>query len=330
MTRAPDAAGISKGAARKRSPEIAALPSWLACCIPPWLRGPQDRGEAAEAPTAIPAAGWLDVAIRTVRSTVHDDVSTIAAGVTFYAMLAFIPALSAAAAAYELFARPVTALHQATALQGVAPNEAVTLIAAELERLGERPTGQLTWILGVGVVAMVGSLNAAMMALLRGLNVAYGEEERRSFLHRHLVAAAFAGGLVLLLPLTFGSLLVGRGVAGATSLSPMVVGALRFSFLALVAGTSLALLYRYAPCRQLARWRWVTPGGLLAALLWLACSSALTVYLTQFAQYQRTYGLLGAFMAVMVWLWAAVAVTMLGAELNAELEAQTERETAES
>jgi membrane protein len=106
------------------------------------------------------------------------------------------------------------------------------------------------------------------------------------------------------------------------------VSVTRFAFLTGVTGVSLALLYRYGPCRRVSAWRWVTPGGLLAAVMWLGSSSALTVYLAAVARYQDRYGLLGALMAVMVWMWLASLATLVGAELNAQLEAQTTKDTA--
>jgi membrane protein len=285
-------------------------------------------GADAEAPSAIPAAGWVDIAVRTLRSVIRHHVGTLAAGITFYAMLAFIPALTAAAALYGLFADAPSGLRQASALDGIVPSDALRLIAGELARVGAVPHQQLGWTAVVGLVAAVGSLNAGMMALLTGLNVAYEEEECRSFWRRGLTAAAFTAGVVLLIPLTFASLLVGRGLVGDIYLSALAVRACRFGFLGLVATGGLALAYRYGPCRRLPRWRWVTPGGVLAALVWLATSSAVSFYLAHFAHYERTYGALGAVLAVMVWLWTASTVVLLGAELNAQIERQTDRDTA--
>ncbi len=130
-------------------------------------------------------------------------------------------------------------------------------------------------------------------------------------------------------PITFASLLLGRGLAADTSVPTMAAHVCRFAFLALETTAGLALLYRYGPSRRRPRWRWVTPGGLLAALVWLASSSALSFYLAHFAHYERTYGVLGAVLAVMVWLWTAALVVLLGAELNAQIEAQTDQDTTD-
>jgi membrane protein len=158
--------------------------------------------------------------------------------------------------------------------------------------------------------------------------VAYEESECRPLLQRGLLVAAFTLGVLVLAPVTLASLLVGRSLAADLPVPDLVVQACRFAFLALETTLALALLYRYGPCRRLARWRWVTPGGLLAALVWLASSSALSFYLAHVAHYERTYGVLGAVLAVMGWLWTAAMVVLLGAELNAQAERQTNRDTA--
>jgi membrane protein len=287
-----------------------------------------ERGADADAPTAIPLGGWRDIVLRTVAAATRHEVLTVAAGITFYGMLAFIPALSAAASLYGLFSDAPAGMRQAGALDGVVPDEALKLILAELSRIAAKPQSQLAWTAGVALVGAVGSANAGMMALLSGLNVAYEEEECRSLVHRSVVAACFTAGLVLLVPLTFASLLDGRSLVAELALADLAVRACRFCFLAVMATGALALVYRYGPCRKLAKWRWVTPGGLLAAVVWLASSSAVSFYLAHFAHYERTYGVLGAVLAVMVWLWTAATVVLLGAELNAQIESQTERETA--
>jgi len=309
--------------------EAARLPPWLSRWAPRWVLRSRERGEDADAPTAIPAAGWVDIAIRTIRAAAQHEVPTIAAGVTFFAMLGFIPALSAAAALYGLFGGAPEGLRQATALEGVVPRDALALINAELHRAALTSRSQQVWTASGGLIAAVCSVNAGVTALFGGLNVAYGEKECRSFLRRGLTAAVFTAGVVALVPLTFASLLVGRGIVGHLYLSQEAVRPIRFCFLALMAAASLAMIYRYGPCRDLARWRWVTPGGLLAAVSWLVCSSAITFYFAHFAHYQQTYGVMGALLAVMVWLWTANTVVLLGAELNAQVEAQTDQDTRE-
>lgn len=286
------------------------------------------RGEDAAAPTAIPLRGWGDIAWRTLSAVMRHEAPTIAAGIGFYGLLAFIPALSAAASIYVLVADAPAGAWQASVLDGVVPDAALKLILAELSRLSAEPVAEQLWIAAGSLLAVVGSVNAAVMALLFGLNVAYEECERRSFLRRGLVAAGFTAGVLVLAPITFAALILGRGLAADTALPPIVVQACRFAFLALETMAALALLYRYGPCRRLARWRWVTPGGVFAAVVWLASWSALSFYLAHFAHYERTYGVLGAVLAVMAWLWTAAVVVLLGAEINAQTEVQTERDTA--
>lgn len=288
--------------------------------------GPR-TGDDAVAPTAIPLAGWRDIAVRTALAAMRHEAPTIAASIGFYGLLAFIPALSAAASLYVLFADAPAGARQLSALFGVAPDAALELAVAELRRLSAQSADERFWIAAGSTVAVIGSVNAAVMALLFGLNVAYEEEEGRSFLKRSLIAAGFTAGILVLAPSTFAALLVGRSLAGSMPAPAMAQSALRLAFLAVEITVALAILYRYGPCRRLARWRWVTPGGVLAAVVWLASSSALSFYLVHFAHYERTYGVLGAVLAVMAWLWTGAVVVLLGAELNAQVEAQTERDT---
>lgn len=309
----------------KRS-EIAPLPAWLLRWAPQWSRR-RDRGARADHPAAIPPAGWLDIGVRTARAAAAHDLITTAAGVTFFAMLAFIPALSAAAALYGLWAGASTGLRQASALEGIVPTDALALIDAELRRAAQTPRPQLFWTSVVGLIAAIGSVNAAVTALMSGLNRVYEEEECRGFWRKGLTAGLFTAGVATLVPLTFTSLLIGRGMADHVILSAEILGACRFVFLAFIATASLALIYRYGPCRDLARWRWVTPGGIFASLCWMVGSSAVTHYLAHFAHYRQTYGIMGAMLAVMVWLFTASAVALLGAEVNAQVETQTDRET---
>jgi membrane protein len=285
------------------------------------------HGRDARAPTAIPWKGWVEIAGRTASAVLAHRASTAAAAISFYAMLAFIPALTCAAAAYGLLNHTEAVLPQALALDGLVPPDALALIEAEVRRVSKIPSSNLGWIAAVAFVATVGSVNAAIEALVAALNVANGEEECRPFLRRTLTVACFSATLLLAAPAVFAALLIGRGLARDLDMAPLVVWVCRFAFLAAVATAGLAALYRYGPCREVAKWRWVTPGGLVAAVTWLVSSAAVSLYLAWFGRYQQNYGILGAVLAVLGWLWMASGVIIVGAELNAQVERQTDRDT---
>ena len=285
------------------------------------------HGRDARAPTAIPWRGWLEIATRTASAVRAHRATTAAAAITFYAMLAFIPALTGAAALYALLHPAEAVIPQALALDGIIPPDALALVEAEVRRVSRIPPQDLGWIAAIAFLATVGSVNAAIEALVAALNVANGEEECRPFFRRSLVVAAFTAALLVAAPAVFGALLIGRGLARDLNMAAPLVWLCRFAFLAAVASAGLAALYRYGPCREVAKWRWVTPGGLVAAITWLLTSAAVSLYLSWFARYQENYGILGAVLAVLGWLWLASGVIIVGAELNAQVERQTDRDT---
>jgi membrane protein len=94
----------------------------------------------------------------------------------------------------------------------------------------------------------------------------------------------------------------------------------------LVVAVALSVVYRYGPCRPHARWRWVTLGGVTAAVVWLAVSAGFSWYVGHFGQFNRTYGSLGAVVGFMTWIWISMLVVLLGAELNAEIEVYAEKQ----
>jgi membrane protein len=173
---------------------------------------------------------------------------------------------------------------------------------------------------------------AGTKAMLTALNVAYEELEKRSFLRFNLEAFLFTlGGL-------FGVVLALTIIVGLPAvlnlvlwwLGPLMAVAIRAaSFLLLLAFVMLALavLYRYGPSRAEAEWHWVTPGSILAALLWFAASLLFSFYVSNFSSYDAAYGSLGAVIVALMWFYISAFAVMLGAELNAELELQTRRDT---
>ena len=166
--------------------------------------------------------------------------------------------------------------------------------------------------------------------MIDALNVIYEQQESRSFIKLNLVALAFTLGgfaafllviacFVVLPPILS---LIGLGSATAT-----LMRVLRWPALFLILLIGLALLYRYGPDRRAARWQWVSVGSIFAAVMWISASCLFSWYLASFANYNATYGSLGAVIGLMMWLWISTIVVLLGAELNAEIEHQTARDS---
>jgi membrane protein len=169
-----------------------------------------------------------------------------------------------------------------------------------------------------------------MKAIIDALNVVYDEREKRSFVRLTLVAFAFTlGGLVFII-LALGAVVVLPLVLawfGLESRAAQIISLLRWPALLVVVMVWLTVLYRYGPSRAYAQWRWLSVGSIFATIAWLAGSVLFSWYLSNFANYDATYGSLGAGVGLMMWLWLSVIVILFGGELNAEMEHQTARDT---
>jgi len=287
------------------------------------------RGRHADTPWTIPPAGWKDIAWRTAKETIDDDVVAVARGVAFSGMLALFPALAAFVSIYGLFADVAAAREHLAALTGFVPASALTMIGDQMVRIAAANDAGLSATAVLGILVSVWSANAGIKALFRGLNIAFEEKEKRSFLKLHLATLAFTVGGVVFFALAAAAI-IGVPVAfeffGAQGVLPLFA-ALRWPALLAVTVVGLGLLYRFGPSREDARWDWISPGALAAAVLWMAASGLFSWYLTSVADYEATYGSLGAVFGLMVWMWLSAVVILFGAEINAEVEHQTARDS---
>ncbi len=267
---------------------------------------------------------------RVFRSLSEDRVLSEAAGVTFYALLALFPATGALVALYGLFADPATVQHHLNLLEGVIPGGGMEIIGEQVKRVAQGGGTKLGIGFVTGFVVSLWSANQGTKAMFEALNVVYDEAEKRGLIHRTLLSLAVTlGGLVFVL-LALGAVVVVPVVIqliGLPSGLEALLGLARWPLLLVGIALVLAVLYRFGPSRQDARWRWVSWGSGLAALLWLAGSAGFSWYVASFGSYNATYGSLGAAIGFMTWIWLSAAVVLLGGELNAELEHQTARDT---
>ncbi len=288
------------------------------------------RGRGADGPTRIPAQGWKDILLRVVSKISANRVMLVAAGVTFYALLALFPALTALVSIYGFVADPETVIEHSQALSRVMPEGAVGIIHGQLERIAGGPTGQLSLGFIIGLAIALWSTNTGVKAIMDSINVAYEEQESRGFIRLHLVSFLFTLGgiafiilaltMIVVLPVVFSFL-------GLEGIGATLIQLLRWPVMLLVVIVALGILYRYGPSRQRAQWRWITPGASFAAIAWLVVSILFSWYVANFDTYNETYGSLGAVIAFMVWMWLSATVVITGALLDAEIEHQVEPDT---
>ena len=289
------------------------------------------KGRQATSPWRMPLAAWKDIAKRTWTRTWQDNVGLVAAGVAYYGFLALVPLLGIIVLVYGMFADPQTVVSNVRAITTILPPDVSMLIAEQL--IAAVKTTQETRGAGILVallVALYGGTNGTG-AIITALNNAYEEKEKRSLGRFYLLAAIMTVGAVVLalaaLVAATTLALLGRLVPDA---SPAFVAAARiggYVLLTLAAAAVAATLYRYAPSREQARWTWITPGSLFAAVTWLLLTLLFSYYVTNVTDYNATYGSLGTIVVLLTWIYLSAYALIFGAELNSEIEHQTAKDS---
>jgi len=290
-----------------------------------------DHGRTASKPTEIPAVGWKEIAVRSWKEGTDDNIGLVAAGVAFYAFLALVPLLGATVLTYGLVAEPQTVLRHAGSITSMLPGEAGQLISQQLVSVVETSGGKkgLGLLLALAV-ALWGARNAAGSVVI-ALNIAYEEEETRGFIKKNVLALLMTVGAVLLALLAGGAMGV---LAGLEKLLPDIgpVGSflaklLTYAVLGAIAAGAVATLFRYAPARDKAKWTWLTPGSIAFAVGWIVLTLGFGIYVRNFGNYGATYGSLSAIVVMLTWLYLSAYLLLFAAEVNSEIEHQTEKDT---
>jgi membrane protein len=270
-------------------------------------------------------AAWKHIIYRTYDEINDDRLLALAAGVVFYGLLALFPAVTALVSSYALFANVSTVNSHLATIASLMPASAFKIVDEQVTRIVTRGVGDLGAAFFIGLGLAIWSANAGVKAIIDSLNICYGVKERRGFIKLNAVSLAFtvsaivglllAIAAVVVLPLVLSYLHAGR-------YGEFAIAWLRWPVLLLMLLFGLAMLYRFGPDLDDAKWRWISPGAAFAAAAWLAGSALLSWYLANFANYDATYGSLGAAIGLMMWLWMTAIVVLVGAELNSEIDAE--------
>jgi membrane protein len=288
------------------------------------------RGRQATSPWQIPWLGWKDILWRAYKKMNDDRLLAVAGGVVFYALLAIFPAVTAFVSSYGLVADASTIDQHLSLAAGILPSGAVDILHEQLTRLTSNRTSALSFGFVFGLLFALWSANSGTKAVIDGLNVAYEETEKRSFIRLNLVSLIFTLGAFLTLTLAVGAVVVlpiMLKYIGLGAFADALVRILRWPALLAFVILGLAILYRYGPSRREARWAWLSVGSVAAAFGWLVASALFSWYLANFGTYNATYGSLGAAVGMMMWMWISMIVILLGAQLNAEIEHQTAKDS---
>lgn len=289
-----------------------------------------DRGRHADGPGEIPVTGWKSTLWRVYEEIGDDRVTLVAAGVTYYLLLAMVPGLAAFVSLYGLFADPATVGDHLAQLSAFVPGGGMEMLKSQLQRLASKDQTTLGFSLILSLAISLWSANAGVKSLFEAMNVAYDEREARSFIRLNAVSLAFTLcligaallliGLVVVLPILLGYLGLGKGLEWLISGVSLLVTILALSL-------GIAALYRWGPDRANAKWRWITPGAILTLVVTAIVSLLFSWYTANFGSYDATYGSLGALIGFMTWIWMTMIILIVGGELNSELEHQTAQDT---
>jgi membrane protein len=295
-------------------------------------QGGDPHGRTARHPKDIPSRGWRDIAIRVWQNLSRDNTSLVAAGIGLNALLAVFPGLAVIVSVYGMFSSPQDVTNDLRPFLGVLPGDAAKVLLDQLQNLAA-PTNRT---LGFGAVfgAIVALWNArqGMSALMTATNIAYNQPERRGFVRQTAIALAFTVGAMLIFAVM---LAIGVAVPLLLQMFPLghvvtiAVLVIRWLLLFAFAVLGFSVAYHYAPDRQPPKWRWVTWGSGIAAIVWILGSLGFAAYAQNFGSYGKTYGALGGVIVLLMWFYLMGFTIVLGAEINAEMEHQTAEDTTE-
>lgn len=280
------------------------------------------------------AAEWRNVLVRSWKEASDDNVGFLAAGVAFYAFLAFVPLLAALVLTYGLVADPPTVAQHIAKLFASLPRDAAALIADQLKSLTTSPKATQGLSLAVALALAIYGASKGASGVVTALNIAYEVKETRGFVRTTLLSLAMTlGGLLVVL---FAVAVISATAAieailpGASGLVHLLAQAVSWLVLLAIVSVALALVYRFAPNRPDAPWRWISPGSAAASLLWLLASLGFGLYVSHFGNYNATYGSLGGVVVFLTWLYLSAYILIMGGELNSELEQEQEKQPAQS
>ena len=289
-----------------------------------------NRGRDADSPTEVPAQGWKDIALRVKDEISKDRLSLISAAMAYYALFAFVPAISSVVLIYALISDPNGISELMAKFSNILPSEMVTLIDDQLTTLASKASSTLGWSAVLALLVALWSASKGSKAIMEALNIIYDEEDKRGFIKQNLLAigmtflAAFFGlcalGVIVVIPAVANYVGISKGFQfGVTAASWIILLGLFAVYLAFV--------YRFGPDRRKAKWKWVSAGAVIAAGFWAIASALFSWYASEFGNFNKTYGSLGAIIVLMTWFYLSSFIILIGGEVNAELEHQTKKDS---
>ena len=289
--------------------------------------GKMKRVKIIKSPKKIKGSGWKQILIRVKDRIAEDHLTIVAAGVAFYSFLAIFPALITLLSIYGLAVDPQQAEQQITQLSGMMPEEAYSIIKERVENFLKTSGQTLGWGTALGILVSLWSANAGTKSLFMGVDIAYDTKNDRGLIKQNALTLLFTLGFIVTLVLSMALIVIFPAIVHLLSLPgtlESLVNWLRWPLLAAVVVVVFSLIYRYAPYRKAPEFKWVFVGAGVATLLWLIASWGFSFYVSNFGNYGEMYGSIAAVVILLLWLYLTSFIILLGAELNASIEAYAE------
>lgn len=273
---------------------------------------------------------WRQIAFRVVSQIQYDNVSVVAAGVAFFSLLAVFPLITAGISIYGFFADPSDVQGLLASVSSVLPRDAWNVLNDQINAVVNAPTGNLGLGIAIGLLIALWSAGAGVRAIMRAMNIAYGEQENRSFAAFYAIAGSMTLSMIIFMWVALVVIIGVPAILNFLKLSGAVetfTRVLPWLLLVSMFGFASGILYRFGPSRRPAKKRWVFPGIVFTTIAWLGLSYGFSKFVAYFGQYNATYGSLSAVILLLIWFWLTAFVVIVGAELNAEMERQTTADT---
>lgn len=288
------------------------------------------HGREAKSPTDVPAKGWKDVLMRVKTEVSEDRLSMISAAMAYYALFSFVPTISAVVLMYAWISDPSEIMGHINKISQFIPGDMQSILKDQLGSLA----GKASSTLGIGAITSLllalWSGSKAANSIIEAMNIIYDEKDERGFVKSTLLAIGFtllgavlaiaAIGVIVIVPAITNFIPVANKIAYIGTAASWLTLLALFTFF-------LSFVYRFGPHRKKAKWKWVSTGAVVSAVLFVVVSALFSWYAKEFGNFNKTYGSMGAIIVLMTWFYLSSFVILLGGEINAELEHQTKKDT---
>ncbi|HSJ68375.1 MAG TPA: YihY/virulence factor BrkB family protein [Anditalea sp.] len=291
-----------------------------------------DKGLHAKKPTNIPWSGWKEILVRVKDKMDIKNIPVMAAGVAFYFFLSLFPAMLAIVTLYTLITDPLLVREHLEKLSQIMPPGVHEFLSDKIMNIADATDNSKNIGLALSFILGLGSANKGTLYLFRAINEIYDEENKRNFIKQNVITIGFTLGLIIIGILSI-LMIVAYPIINQfldiNGLFERIVTFSRWIILAIIFLFCIGLIYQFAPQRSHPRFNWVSPGAILATVLWLLGSLILTIYVLNFDKMEELYGQISALIVLMIWLNVTSFVILLGAQVNAEMEHQTDQDTTQ-